>query len=61
MSEQKFSEGEQGDGVVCQIDISSDSGLRELKTLTKDSRFVCRDCGRAASSEERLCDPEWIY
>ena len=61
MSEKKYSESRTGDKVVCEIDFSSDSGLSELKTLTKDSKFVCRGCGRAASSEESLCQPEWIY
>jgi len=61
MSEQKHSESEHGDKVICEIDFSSDLGLQELKTLIKDSKFVCKDCGRAASSEESLCRPEWIY
>lgn len=61
MSENKSAEGQPDDRVVCEIDISSDRGFQELKTLTKDSRFVCRDCGRTAASDESLCRPEWIY
>jgi hypothetical protein len=61
MSENKNLENQPDDKMLCEIDYSSDSGLNELKALTKDSKFVCRDCGRAASSEESLCKPEWIY
>ena len=61
MSEQKHYEGQSRDKMVCEIDFSSDSGLSELKTLAKDSKFVCRSCGRAAASEESVCQPEWIY
>ncbi len=61
MPEPKHSESQPDDKLICEIDFSSDSGFNELKALTKDSKFVCRDCGRAAASEERLCDPEWIY
>jgi|WetSurMetagenome_2_1015567.scaffolds.fasta_scaffold1259495_2 hypothetical protein len=61
MHDQKHSENQPEDKVVCEIDFSSDSGLKELKSLIKDSKFVCRDCGRAATSEESLCKPEWIY
>ncbi len=61
MPEQKYSKNQHGERVICEIDFSSDSGLKELKTLVKDSRFVCKDCGRAAAGEESLCEPEWIY
>lgn len=60
MHEQR-SENQPGDRVICEIDFSSDSGLKELKSLIKDSKFVCRDCGRTAAGEESLCKPEWIY
>ena len=61
MPERKHSESQNDEQVICEIDFSSDSGLKELKTLIKDSKFVCRDCGRAAAREESLCEPEWIY
>ena len=61
MHDQKHSESQPDDRLICEIDLLSDSGLTELKTLVKDSKFICRDCGRAAASEERLCEPEWIY
>jgi hypothetical protein len=46
---------------MCEMDFASDSEPEELKALVKNSLFVCRSCGRAASSEESLCRPEWIY
>ncbi len=61
MNERKHPESQDGEPVICELDISSDSGLRELKILVKDSKFVCKDCGRAAAREESLCEPEWIY
>ncbi len=61
MPEQKHSESRSDDRVVCEIDFTSDSGLNDLKTLTKDSKFICRGCGRSAANEESLCRPEWIY
>ena len=30
------------------------------KELVRSPRFVCRHCGRAASSAESLCEPEEI-
>jgi len=61
MSEQMNYQGKSGEKMVCEIDFSSDSGLNELKTMAKDSKFVCRSCGRAAASEESVCQPVWIY
>jgi hypothetical protein len=61
MQKQKQSENQPDDKAICEIDFSSDSGFKELKSLIKDSRFVCRNCGRAAGNEESLCEPEWIY
>jgi len=60
MSERNPSQS-QSDGKICEIDFSSDPELKELKTLVKNSLFVCKGCGRAAASEESLCKPEWIY
>ena len=51
----------QSDGKICELDLSSDSELSELKARVKNSLFVCKGCGRAAASEESLCRPEWIY
>jgi len=31
---------------------------REYKELVADSRYVCRNCGRAAHKAEHLCNPE---
>jgi hypothetical protein len=61
MSDKIYADRQPADKLVCEIDYSSDSGLSELKTLTKDAKFVCRGCGRAATSDENLCRPEWIY
>ena len=31
--------------------------LEHMKALVKDSKFICKKCGRAASKEENLCNP----
>jgi hypothetical protein len=28
------------------------------KTLVRDARFICKKCGRAARSDQNLCEPE---
>ncbi|OGX11012.1 MAG: hypothetical protein A2Y42_00100 [Omnitrophica WOR_2 bacterium GWB2_45_9] len=43
---------------ICQIIIQKDLG--RIKELVKDSRFYCKNCGRAAHSEENLCNPSKI-
>ena len=32
--------------------------LSEIKKIVKDGKFVCKDCGRVASSKDYLCNPE---
>lgn len=61
MSEKEPFERQPDDKMLCDMDFSSESDSRELKTLVKNSLFVCKDCGRAAAKEENLCRPEWIY
>jgi len=34
------------------------ANLEDYKKLVKDGKFVCRQCGRAAASEENTCYPE---
>lgn len=36
------------------------SNIDDYKELVKDSKFVCKNCGRAAASEKNLCKPERI-
>lgn len=43
---------------MCQIIIQKDLG--RIRELVKDSRFYCKNCGRAAHSEENLCNPSRI-
>ena len=31
--------------------------LDKLKPLVKNAEFICRDCGRVAVDQNRLCDP----
>jgi hypothetical protein len=37
-----------------------ESSLEDYKKLVKDPKFVCRNCGRVADSEEYLCRPSKI-
>jgi hypothetical protein len=34
------------------------SYLNDYKKLVKNARFVCKKCGRSASNEANLCEPE---
>ncbi|MFA6079277.1 MAG: hypothetical protein WC779_05990 [Candidatus Omnitrophota bacterium] len=43
---------------ICQIIIQKDLG--RIKEIVRDSQFFCKNCGRAAHSEENLCNPSRI-
>jgi len=43
---------------MCQIIIRKDLG--RIKEIVKDARFYCKNCGRAAHSEENLCNSSKI-
>ena len=30
----------------------------EFKELVKEANFICKNCGRTASSDKSLCEPE---
>jgi len=34
-----------------------ENNFDDYKELVKDPKFVCKTCGRAANSEENLCQP----
>jgi hypothetical protein len=36
------------------------TNLEDYKFLVKDSKFVCKSCGRTAGSERSVCEPEEI-
>ena len=35
-----------------------EANLEEYKEFVKDPQFVCKNCGRAASKDINLCNPE---
>jgi hypothetical protein len=44
---------------ICSLTSSRDQmDLGFVKQLVKDSRYICRSCGRSAVDSERLCSPE---
>jgi hypothetical protein len=43
---------------LCQIIIDRD--LARIKELVKDSRYFCKNCGRAAHEKDNLCNPSKI-
>jgi len=43
---------------LCQIVAQRDLG--RVKELVKDAQYYCKNCGRAARSEENLCNPSKI-
>lgn len=40
---------------ICRIILRKD--LDKIKKLVIDSKFFCKNCGRAAHSSEHLCNP----
>jgi DNA-directed RNA polymerase subunit RPC12/RpoP len=46
---------------ICTINESNDGRRMEyLKSVVRNSEYVCSSCGRAASTEEAVCSPESI-
>ncbi|MEJ2246108.1 MAG: hypothetical protein P8Y80_08560 [Acidobacteriota bacterium] len=46
---------------ICSVSESNDEHRMEyLKSMVKNSEYVCSVCGRAASGEEALCAPESV-
>jgi hypothetical protein len=44
---------------ICSLSGSGDQiDLDLIKSLVKDSRYVCCTCGRSAANAERVCSPE---
>jgi hypothetical protein len=44
---------------ACELSPESDSN--ELKLITKERNYVCKQCGRSASHQENLCQPEKLH
>lgn len=46
---------------ICSINESNDGRRMEyLKSVVRNSEYVCSSCGRSASTEEAICSPESI-
>ncbi|MBD3380046.1 MAG: hypothetical protein GF408_06265 [Candidatus Omnitrophica bacterium] len=43
---------------ICQIILDRDLG--RIKDLVRESRYYCKNCGRAAHKKENLCNPSKI-
>lgn len=49
------------DEKICSLSGSGDrADLDRIKSLVKNSRYVCSSCGRAAVDSENLCAPEML-
>ncbi len=35
-----------------------ESNLEDFKSLVKNPRYICKNCGRAAADEKNLCKPD---
>jgi len=42
-------------GHICVL--ASDEKFEEIKTITKNPKHICFNCGRVANSEKNLCNP----
>ncbi|MDD2460081.1 MAG: hypothetical protein WC328_02850 [Kiritimatiellia bacterium] len=43
------------EGHLCLL--ASQAKFETIKTLAKDPKFICFNCGRVADKEENLCNP----
>jgi hypothetical protein len=41
---------------LCNL-VAEGTDLSDYKDLVRNSKFVCRNCGRSAGRAENLCDP----
>jgi hypothetical protein len=49
------------DDKMCFLGSSDDQmDFDRVKDLVRESRFVCRSCGRSAANSENLCVPETL-
>jgi transposase-like protein len=44
---------------LCKL-VADKTSTEKLKPLVKDSKYICKDCGRTAAKAENLCSPEKI-
>ena len=42
---------------LCDLAEAGNVTLEQMKALTRDPKFICKKCGRAAASEDNLCEP----
>ncbi len=42
---------------LCQL-VATETPISEIKPLVRNPKFICKFCGRAAASKDRLCKPE---
>ncbi|MBU0634086.1 MAG: hypothetical protein KKB82_08690 [Candidatus Omnitrophica bacterium] len=53
MAEQKCTGDHKGHLCV----LASKGLFNEIRTLTKNAKFICFNCGRVADCEQNLCNP----
>jgi hypothetical protein len=42
---------------LCAMAESGDVSLEQMKELTRNPKFICKVCGRAAKNADNLCEP----
>jgi hypothetical protein len=40
---------------ICKL--AEDEQFEYIKHMVKEPQYICRDCGRAANSDDNLCSP----
>jgi len=45
---------------LCHYAVAGDVTLDEMKELSKNPKFICKICGRAAANADNLCQPDPI-
>ena len=45
---------------LCHYAVAGDMTLDEMKALSKNPKYICKICGRAAADPNNLCQPDLI-
>ena len=42
-------------------DLAEEKEFEKMRELSKDAKWICKECGRVANDKSRLCEPIDLY
>ena len=45
---------------LCHLVEYGEATLNDIKSLVRNSKWICRKCGRAANNMENVCEPIYL-